>query len=526
MEQDKTSFDINKYAKPLLRRKWLWIIPTIIIGAVTVIYALNKPDIYETRCVLLVERSKVLSSVLSERNVQLDVRQVLQAVSERMLAWQPVTQVIRDVGIGKELTEDDEGDLEKLYLKVKKNIKLNTRGKNFIVISYRGENPEINFGIVNGLVSYFMEESLKSSRSEVEETLEFIEKDLERLKGDLDRSEREFRKFEEEHIEELPSSDGSVLPEFYAARSELAEFDMKIIALNEKLKYLNSRKGEENETIAGEVVKIPNPKLKDLEKQITSLEINITILRAKYYDKHPRIMQMQSELSQLNKLLEEESEKVVTEETIINNPRYESMIAKEFDMRLELKSLQSQRKEIESAIVRFKPTIEKIPLLKQKLFELQADYNMNRKLYEDRLLQKSKAVLVREMSLDAKSNPFNVIEPARISYAPVKGVKLKTLAVGFFLGAGLGIALVFGLEQIDPRFKTIEEIQEYLQIPALGAIPTIITKTDIKRKIRKRIIMAGIVALFVIIAITVCLVVQPVKDTLNANVTKVIKLVK
>ncbi len=94
------------------------------------------------------------------------------------------------------------------------------------------------------------------------------------------------------------------------------------------------------------------------------------------------------------------------------------------------------------------------------------------------------------------------------------------------MGIGLAIGLVFGLDQIDPRFKTMDEVQEYLQIPALGMIPTIITKTDIKRKIRKRIIMAGIVALFVIIAITVCFVVKPVKDVVNGNVTKIIKLVK
>ncbi len=127
MEQHKTSFDINKFTQPLLRRKWLWIIPTIIIGAGSVISVINKPDIYEAKCVLLVERSKVLSSILSERNVQLDARQVLQAVSERMLAWKPVTQVIRDVGIGKELPEDDEEALEKIYRKVVKNVTLNTR---------------------------------------------------------------------------------------------------------------------------------------------------------------------------------------------------------------------------------------------------------------------------------------------------------------------------------------------------------------------------------------------------------------
>lgn len=485
-QEDKTSFDLSKYIQPLLRRKWWWIASITIIGIGAIVYAINKPDIYESRCVLLVEKSKVLRTVLLERDGQLDARQLLQAVSERMLGWQPVTRVIREVGLDKEFPKDDIRALEKLYRSIVQKVTLDTKGKDFIVVSYRGGNPEINFGIVNGLVSDFMERSLESSRNEAYETLEFIEGDLERLKRNLDESERKFRRFEEEHIEELPGNENSILPKLYIAKSELAEVDREIMGLNEKLKFLENRKGEESKTITGEIVTIPNPKLEDFNDRIINLEIDITRLRARYYDNHPRIIQMQKELAHLNKVLEEESEKVITEEKIVNNPMYESILERGFEMRLELKSLRSHRKEIESTIAGFKPTLENIPALKQTLFELGTDYNINKKLYEDRLLQKSKAILVKEMSLDAKSNPFNVVEPPRISYAPINLIKIKIIGMGFLLGIGLGIGLVFGLEQIDQRFKTVDEIQDYLQIPALGVIPTILTREDSKKEVYRK----------------------------------------
>lgn len=475
-QEDKTSIDLSKYIQPLLRRKWWWIASITIIGIGAIVYAIYKPDIYESRCVLLVEKSKVLRNVLLERDGQIDARQLLQAVRERMLGWQPVTRVIREVGLDKELPKDDIRALEKLYRKIVQKVTLDTKGKDFIVVSYRGGNPEVNFGIVNGLVSDFMERSLESSRNEAYETLEFIEGDLERLKRDLDESERKFRRFEEEHMEELPGNENSILPKLYSAKSELAEVDREIMALGEKLKFLEE----------GEVVTVPNPKLADLNDRIIDLEIDITGSRARYYDNHPRIIYMQRELTHLNKLLEEESEKVVTEEKIINTPMYESMLQKEFEMQLELRSLRSHRKEIEKKIAGFKPTLENIPALKQTLFELETDFNINKKLYEGRLLQKSKAVLVREMSLDAKSSPFNIVEPPRISYAPLKLVKIKIIGMGFLLGIGLGIGLVFGLEQIDQRFKTIDEIQDYLQIPALGVIPTILTKEDSKEEVYRK----------------------------------------
>lgn len=112
------------------------------------------------------------------------------------------------------------------------------------------------------------------------------------------------------------------------------------------------------------------------------------------------------------------------------------------------------------------------------------DYEINKKLYEQRIMQKSKAELVQEMSLDSKSNPCNIVEPARISYEPLKGDKIKIIVMGTVLGKGLGIGLVFGLEQIYTRFKSIEDMQEYLNIPAVGMIPTIIA---IQGKMSKKI---------------------------------------
>ncbi|MCP5003605.1 MAG: hypothetical protein GY941_06570 [Planctomycetes bacterium] len=479
MENKKTTtFDLQRFIKLLLRKKWFVIIPTILFCAGSVFLAYNKPDVYESKCVLIVENSKVLSNVLSDRNVQLDARQLLQAVRERMLGWQSVTKVIREIGLDEGLDTDDMGALEKRYRTILKKINLRTKSHDFIEVSYCGENPEINFGIVNGLVSNFMEQSLKSTRSEARETLEFIGGDLERLKGDLDDSERKFRMFEEEHINELPGNENSVLPRFYTAKSELSEVNSKIVALEEKLKFLENRKATEKETITGEVVQVTNPKVEELSDKITNLEIEVTMLRSRYYDEHPRIVQTQNELAYLKKLLKEEEKVVITEEKIVNNPRYESMVDKDFNLRLELSSLISLRNETERKLDSFRPTVENIPELKQKLFELQMDYEINKQLYEQRLMQKSKAELVKEMSLDSKSNPFNIVEPARISYEPLKGDKIKMIMIGTVLGIGIGIGLIFGLEQIDTRFKSIEDMQEYLNVPALGMIPSIAIKKD------------------------------------------------
>ena len=481
MENEKTQLDINKYLLPILKRKWLVIIPTLILSIGSVFYALRLPDVYYSQCVLVVTSSKIIDAVLKESNTARDQRNILQAVREKMLSWESINKVIKTIGIENidGLEENDPRPKESAYRQILKNVALRTHGHDHIVISYEGKNPVTNFKIVDGLVSNFMEQSRKLSRSDAEETLSFIEGDLERLKSNLKDSEKRFRSFEEEHLEELPGNENSILPKLYASKEELLDVNRQIAVLEEKLKYLQEQKSTEKETITGEIVQIPNPKLNELDQQITDLEIEITMLQAKYFDNHPAIKKRKDELTRLREMLDKESEKVISEEKIINNPRYDSMIEREFAIMLELKSLRSQKSDIENEITKYKPMIENIPQLKQKLFELQSEFAMNKTLYEERLLQKSKAELVKKLTVGAKNDPFQIVEPARISYTPVKDEKIKSIAAGVILGLGMGIGLVFGLEKIDQKFKNVEDAEEYLNLPVLGAVPTIITKVKV-----------------------------------------------
>ncbi|MBT7592857.1 MAG: hypothetical protein HN561_17500 [Candidatus Scalindua sp.] len=100
MEQENTQFDLQKYIKLLLRRKWLWIIPTILFSIGSTLYAIVQPDIYESKCVLLVERSKVMEEVIG-RQGGLSAKLVIQLVRQKMLSWQSVVQMIKILELDK-----------------------------------------------------------------------------------------------------------------------------------------------------------------------------------------------------------------------------------------------------------------------------------------------------------------------------------------------------------------------------------------------------------------------------------------
>ncbi|KHE91575.1 MAG: exopolysaccharide biosynthesis protein [Candidatus Scalindua brodae] len=493
----------------------MWIIPTIIFGIGGVVYALKLPDIYESKCVMSVEKSEVFNNLLPDARGERSSSVVLESVRARMLGWQSVVQVIRSVGLDKGIPQDASDDLEGLYRELVKEASFRTKGKDLIEVAYRGENPETTFRVVDGLVANFMEQSLKLTRNDADETVDFIEEDLKRLKRDLDEAERLLREFEEKHLDELPGSENSKMSKLAAAERELVEINGTLMILNEKNSFIEEKVSKEAKTMTGEIVRIPNPRVNELNKHINDLEIELTTLRAKYFDEHPSIVMKQKSLKRLKEMLEREEEKVVSEETVVSNPLHENMLTNQFQGQLEIKSLQRRRKELEKKIATLTEAVSHMPSIKQNLTKLVRGYDVSKEMYQQRLMQKSRADLMREMSLDAKTNPYNIVEPPRVSYEPIKSVKLKIMAMGVFLGAGLGIGLIIGLDTIDTRFKTMDEIQEYLSIPALGVVPLIVTNTDVRKQVRKKIIVAGSLAILVITTACVCLIVPPVRNMVS-----------
>jgi hypothetical protein len=45
------------------------------------------------------------------------------------------------------------------------------------------------------------------------------------------------------------------------------------------------------------------------------------------------------------------------------------------------------------------------------------------------------------------------------------------LAMGLLVGAGIGIALTFTIEQLDTSIRTAEELEEQFGLPVLGVLP-------------------------------------------------------
>lgn len=91
------------------------------------------------------------------------------------------------------------------------------------------------------------------------------------------------------------------------------------------------------------------------------------------------------------------------------------------------------------------------------------------------------ALLANQIAKDAPDEIMDFVEATSvkvIDYATVPklpsepNIKLNT-AIGLLLGLALSVLLVFLMDMLDVRIKTEEEIQQLVNLPVLGVIPTI-----------------------------------------------------
>jgi capsular exopolysaccharide synthesis family protein len=86
------------------------------------------------------------------------------------------------------------------------------------------------------------------------------------------------------------------------------------------------------------------------------------------------------------------------------------------------------------------------------------------------LLQHAKENDIAQAGL---SNSIHVIDYATAPEQPVGPRRLRNIGIAFLLSLGLAIACVVGREVLDNTFRSIEDVENELRVPALALVPSV-----------------------------------------------------
>ncbi len=86
------------------------------------------------------------------------------------------------------------------------------------------------------------------------------------------------------------------------------------------------------------------------------------------------------------------------------------------------------------------------------------------------------------VSEDTGSWQVSVIEVATPSVSPIRPQKTRTLAMGLLIGVILGVGVALGLDFMDQRIHSVEEVSALADAPVLGLVPHISVRQSIAQR--------------------------------------------
>ena len=172
-------------------------------------------------------------------------------------------------------------------------------------------------------------------------------------------------------------------------------------------------------------------------------------------------------------------------------------------------SIQARVEEYAGRYAQAKESLKSAPQLESEAAQLNRDYAITKKGYEDLVSRRQSAVMSGDLDVASGVAEFRLIDPPRVNPKPVSPNRLLLLPLVLLAALGLGLFFSFAASQMRPTFSNAEDLRLQTGLPLLGVV-TMLTTNDDRRRDRMslfRFVAAsgGLVGLFAAGLITMSL---------------------
>jgi polysaccharide biosynthesis transport protein len=317
-----------------------------------------------------------------------------------------------------------------------------------IEVTFESNDPNIAAQVVNTLTSAYIDANLEARWQAAQKASDWLSQQLLGMKAKLEKSEDELQKYGRGNgllfLEtEKGTSENIVVQRLRELQQELTKAQADRYAKESLYRLLEERNYAELPGV------FDNKLIQELTARLADLQREQSRLSANFNPNYPRVKELQSQIDESKAMLEAERTRAAG--GIAND--YKAAVSHEEMLQKAFTEQERQANDIAGKSVQY------------NILKREAD--TNKQLYVG-LLEKLKETGV---SSSLKATNIRVVDPA---YPPKKFARpriLLDLSITLIVGMCLGIAAAFLQEHLDNTLKSSEDIERFLQIPALGAVP-------------------------------------------------------
>jgi len=125
--------------------------------------------------------------------------------------------------------------------------------------------------------------------------------------------------------------------------------------------------------------------------------------------------------------------------------------------------------------------LKNAPQIEAEASQLNRDYAIIKKNYEDLVSRRQAAVMSGELDIASGVADFRLIDPPRVSPQPVSPNRLLLLPLALLAAVASGLGLAFVASQLRPVFDGAMDLRLKTGLPLLGVVSAVLSDEDRRR---------------------------------------------
>jgi polysaccharide biosynthesis transport protein len=318
-----------------------------------------------------------------------------------------------------------------------------------VKIIFTTTNPGLSAKLANAHAHAYIREGIELHTQANAEAERFLREKLVELKEKLEKSELALNNYRRDKgiIPGLMSMDGKetvVIDRLSELSKELTSAQVARIGLEAEVEQINKSEFDEiPEAMSSAGVSA-------IKTQMAALDGEYAAMSQQFKPDYPPLAQLQGKRQELQRRFRAELKKFAD----TAEASYRAAKIKEGSLQEEMNKQRAQALSLNDAAVGY--TI------------LQREVDTNRDLYNS-VLQRMKDV---GLAAESQSSNIVVLDEAEVPGGPSSPHKTMATLQAMAFGLALGIALAFLIEYQDKTLKTPDEVEFYLRLPNLAAVPS------------------------------------------------------
>ena len=487
--------NLKEYLFVVLKRKWLIMSIVLVITTLAIIQAYREPSIYEGATTIRIEQKsrsilqsgtgggivigqsdpnfwgtqlRLLKSETLARQVVLKLdlqhnpaffgpqgQSTIFASLKRIFSNDaapkksppPATRAKDDAVKDPELTEEQSAALEPYEDAITNSEVVEPQPQtNLVIIRYTHTDPVLAQKVADGLAQVFVDNNQTLQESDTSKASQDLAQEIAKYQEQVHEKEQGVFAYAKQYNLPLTDSPGANLTQQRVSTYSAQLLEAENQKRNLQSAYDAARKSPEPFSIP-EVQK--DERIVKLREKITELKDKDTALQQKYTKEWPEVQQVEAQITQLEAELQKAPAEVLA-----------SMKAKADAASTQLSGLQSAYAK-ESGLTA--EQTKNINELASKRADMASDQQ-----YLNTLLQKRRELMA--VSGDAGTQ-VSVENYSRLPRGPVGPQRMRMILIALFLSLLAGIGLAFLLDFLDDTIKTVDDVDRYINLPALALIP-------------------------------------------------------